>query len=43
MYGNIGVTTSQDMFQSEVALLKKFNIYEVVAQMFENDMFLIVY
>lgn len=43
MYGNIGVTTSQQMFQAEVALLKTFNIYEVVAQMFENDMFLIVY
>lgn len=43
MYGNIGVTTSQQMFEAEVALVKSFNVYEVIASMFENDNMITVY
>lgn len=43
MYGNIGVTTTQNMFNQEVNLIKNFNIYDFVASLFEDDNFLIVY
>lgn len=43
MYGNIGVTTSQQMFEAEVTLIKSFNVYEVISSMFENDNMITVY
>lgn len=36
-YGNIGVTTSQQMLQSELDIRPKLNIYEVIANDFFNE------
>ena len=33
-HGNIGVTTSQQMLQSEVDLWKAFNIYKLISEKF---------
>lgn len=43
MQGNIGVTTSQQMMNEEIALMKSFNLYDTVASMFEDDMMVLVY
>lgn len=43
MEGNIGITTTQQMMQEEIALMKSFNLYDTVASMFENDMMVLVY
>ncbi len=37
MYGNIGVTTSQEMLESEFALRQKINIYDVIAEIFFKE------
>lgn len=37
LYGNIGVTTSQQMLESEIDLRKKYNIYEIIARMWYNE------
>ena len=34
LYGNIGVTTSQQMLESEINLREKYNIYEIIAKDF---------
>ena len=36
--GNIGVTTSQQMLESEILLRKKFNLYKIMANTFADDM-----
>lgn len=36
--GNIGVTTSQQMLESEMELRKKYNIYNMMADMFIKEM-----
>lgn len=41
-HGNIGVTTSQQMLQSEIDLWTKFNVYKCIADMFVNDLMLTV-
>ena len=41
-HGNIGVTTSQQMLQSEIDLWIKFNVYKCIADMFINDLMLTV-
>lgn len=38
--GNIGVTTSQQMLESEVALRTKWNAYEIVADKFFDELML---
>lgn len=43
MEGNIGITTTQQMMQEEIALMKSFNLYDTVASMFEDDMMVLVY
>lgn len=43
MEGNIGITTTQQMMQEEIALMKVFNLYDTVASMFEDDMMVLVY
>ena len=43
LYGNIGVTTSQQMLQSEIDLFKNFNFYDVVADMFVQEFCCMVY
>lgn len=37
IYGNIGVTTSQQMLESEIDLRIKYNIYEIIARMWYNE------
>lgn len=43
LHGNIGVTTTQQMFNQEIDLVKSFNIYDVIVQLIEKDLFLGVY
>lgn len=43
MYGNIGVTTSQQMLQSEMTLWGKIDIYRDTAEMFIQDFCIMVY
>lgn len=42
VHGNVGVTTSQQMIQSELEL-RKFNLYEFIAVEFENKFLIQVY
>lgn len=37
LYGNIGVTTSQQMLESEIELRDKYNLYMFIANKFFND------
>ena len=37
-YGDIGVDTTMDMFRKELSLVKLFNLYDTVAEMFRADM-----
>lgn len=43
VHGNIGVTTSQQMLESEIELANKFWIYDYIASAFETDNFITVY
>lgn len=43
VHGNIGVTTSQQMIQSEIDLYKNNNIYDWIANKFENEMMITVW
>ena len=36
--GNIGVTTTADMINQEIDLQSKFNVYEVIARMFFDEL-----
>ena len=42
IHGNIGVTTNQQMIQSELEL-RKFDIYETIANMFEKEFIVRIY
>lgn len=42
VHGNIGVTTNQQMIQSEITL-RMFDLYETIATMFENEFLSQVY
>lgn len=42
-YGNIGVTTSQQMLQSEIDLRKNNNIYDIIISEFKKQFCVIVY
>lgn len=42
VHGNIGVTTNQQMIQSELEL-RKFDIYQYISAEFENDLLMQVY
>lgn len=37
LYGNIGVTTSQEMLRQEMDVAKEFNIYDLIAEEFINE------
>lgn len=37
LYGNIGVTTSQEMLKAEMEVSKEFNIYDLIAEEFINE------
>ena len=43
LYGNIGVTTSQQMLKAELELRQNINIYDVIAEMFYNEFCIYVY
>lgn len=43
VYGNIGVTTTQQMIEQELELLRHFDIYGWIAEQFENDNMLLIY
>lgn len=43
MYGNIGVTTSQQMLESEFKLRQNINIYDVIAEIFFKECCIYVY
>ena len=43
IHGNIGVTTTQAMFQEELALLGGFNAYQFIAEMFSKDLMLSIW
>ena len=43
IHGNIGVTTSQQMLESEMKLANKFWIYDYIASAFETDNFITTY
>lgn len=40
LYGNIGVTTTQQMLESEIALREKFNLYDIIANAFFSEFML---
>lgn len=42
-HGNIGVTTNQHMIEEELELLRHFDIYGYIAELFENDNMLMIY
>ena len=37
LYGNIGVTTSQQMLEAEMDVSKRFNIYDLISEEFINE------
>lgn len=43
VHGNIGVTTSQQMFTAELELLNGFNAYTYIVNMFANDLMLSIW
>ena len=43
IHGNIGVTTAQQMLESEMELASKFWIYDYIASAFETDNFITTY
>ena len=43
LYGNIGVTTSQQMLEAEMDVSRRFNIYELIAEEFCNEFCVMVY
>lgn len=42
-HGNIGVTTNQDMINQELDLLKRFNPYRFIANLYEKELMLGIY
>lgn len=42
-HGNIGVTTNQQMINEELELLRHFDIYGYIAELFETDNMLMIY
>ena len=42
-YGNIGVTTSQQMIEAEMTLADKLDIYQIIAQDFKKEFCVMVY
>lgn len=43
MYGNIGVTTSVQMLTAEVDARKAYNMYAIAAELFADDLLLMIY
>lgn len=43
VHGNIGVTTSQQMLESELNLRKKYNLYKMITDLFAQELCILVY
>ena len=43
VHGNIGVTTSQQMIESEMSLRAKYDIYKIIAREFEREFLVQIY
>lgn len=43
IHGNIGVTTSQQMLEQEIAVTDKLNIYDIITNDFKNRFCILVY
>ena len=43
IHGNIGVTTSQQMLESEIAISEKLNVYDYIVQEFKRRFCILVY
>ena len=43
IHGNIGVTTSQQMIESEMSLRAKYDIYKIIAREFEREFLVQIY
>lgn len=43
VHGNIGVTTSQQMIESEIALRAKYDIYKIISREFEREFLVQIY
>ena len=43
VHGNIGVTTSQQMIESELSLRAKYDIYKIIAREFEREFLVQIY
>ena len=43
IHGNIGVTTNQQMIEQELELLRHFDVYGYIAELFERDNMIMVY
>ena len=43
LYGNIGVTTSQQMIEAEIDLRSNQNMYAIAAELFADDLLLMLY
>ena len=42
-YGNIGVTTSQQMLESEISLRSKYDMYDIITQEFKQKFCIMIY
>ena len=43
IHGNIGVTTSQQMIESEISLRAKYDIYKIISREFEREFLVQIY
>ena len=42
-HGNIGITSADQLIEQELSLLKHFDIYKYIAELFENDNMIMIY
>lgn len=42
-HGNVGVTSADELIEQELKLLKHFDIYKYIAELFENDNMIMIY
>ena len=43
LYGNIGVTTNQQMIEGEMQMRTKYNLYDIATRMFANELLISIY
>ena len=42
-HGNVGITSADELIEQELKLLKHFDIYKYIAELFENDNMIMIY